>query len=126
MAHELDEREEEIITSIEGGMMLTALCAHLGMSLTKFNAWTNQNETRSVRVREARISAASAWDEKAETEIRGAADPFELQKARELAQHYRWRASKIAPRAYGDKLAIGGDPDSPLTVMVQRLTDGAK
>lgn len=28
----------------------------------------------------------------------------------------QWRASKIAPRKYGDKLAIGGDADSPLTI----------
>jgi hypothetical protein len=25
----------------------------------------------------------------------------------------RWSASKLAPKQYGDKLAVGGDPDAP-------------
>lgn len=49
---------------------------------------------------------ASYWEEKAESCIADAADEFELKKARELAHHYRWRAAKIAPREYGDKLEV--------------------
>lgn len=37
-------------------------------------------------------------------EIRAASDPFALAKAREVASHLRWRASKIAPTDYGDKI----------------------
>ena len=40
--------------------------------------------------------------------IAQASDPFELAKAKELAHHYRWRASKIAPKLYGDKQSVEG------------------
>jgi hypothetical protein len=32
----------------------------------------------------------------------------------------RWYLSKLAPKRYGDKLAIGGDDDSPLRVIVNK------
>jgi hypothetical protein len=38
----------------------------------------------------------------------------------------KWTLSKLAPKKYGDKLALGGDAENPLQVVVQRLTDGAK
>ena len=31
--------------------------------------------------------------------------------------------SKVMPRVYGDKLALGGDSDTPLVVQIVRLTD---
>ena len=31
---------------------------------------------------------------------------MDLAKARELAHHYRWRAAKIAPREYGDRVQV--------------------
>ena len=40
----------------------------------------------------------------AEAELRNASDPFELARARELASHYRWKASKADPGQFGDKL----------------------
>lgn len=61
---------------------------------------------RSARVREARIAAARAFDERAEEELRGATDPFTLARAKELAHHYRWKASKADPRGYGEKIEV--------------------
>ena len=37
---------------------------------------------------------------------RDAKDPFGLAKARELASHYRWKASKFSPREFGEKIEI--------------------
>ena len=66
--------------------------------------WIASDEEHSARAREARIHAARIWDEKALSVIEQALDPFELQRAKELAHHYRWRASKTAPKEYGDKV----------------------
>lgn len=38
----------------------------------------------------------------------------------------KWYLSKVLPKVYGDKLTLGGDSDNPLTVTVQRLSEGAK
>jgi hypothetical protein len=68
------------------------------------------------------------WDEKAETVLVDAADPFELAKARELAQHYRWRAKAVAPREYGDKVmqehtGAEGGPITVTSVNLKGLSD---
>ncbi len=34
----------------------------------------------------------------------------------------QWLMSKLAPRRYGDKVQIGGDPDSPLQVMHRQVS----
>jgi len=46
------------------------------------------------------------WDEMATQKIEDADTDFQLTQARELAHHYRWRASKIAPKEYGDKQQV--------------------
>lgn len=93
-----------------------------GMSPGGFSMWLSADPERAARAREARGMAAVLWDESAEAEIRGASDQFELSRAKELAQHYRWRATKIAPRLYGDKVAVGGADDLP---PIKTLTDDA-
>ena len=89
------------------------IAEEVGVSQGSLVAWIGADAERSARAREARIQTAQMWDEKATCVIEQAQDQFELARARELAQHYRWRASKIAPRDYGDKVAIGGAPDLP-------------
>lgn len=69
-------------------------------------AWIHADPIRKAQIQEARANAAAFWDEKAEWLLSAAQDEFGLQKAKELASHYRWRASKIAPRTYGDKQKI--------------------
>lgn len=102
-----------ICQKIADGMSLTAIALDEGVSVGSLSEWLEATPERSARAREARALSARTWDDKAATVIEEAGDPFELAKAKELAHHYRWRASKIAPREYGDKVAVGGDPDAP-------------
>lgn len=97
---------EALCEAIAGGGTLTFVAADAGVSLTRLLAWIDANPERSARVREARASSAKLWDESAEREIREARDEFALKKARELAQHFRWRATKIAPKEYGDRQTV--------------------
>lgn len=83
---------------------MTAIAQEVGVTTGQLSQWIAGDDKHSARAREARIHAARIWDEKALEVIEKALDPFELQRARELAQHYRWRASKTAPKDYGDKL----------------------
>lgn len=92
-----------ICDELLNGKTLTKIARGLNIARSALKRWIDSDEARSARAREARIDAASAWDELAEDGLEMAGDPFELQRARELAHHYRWRASKIAPADYGDK-----------------------
>jgi exopolyphosphatase/pppGpp-phosphohydrolase len=90
----------------------------LGVSSGSLVAWIAADPERSARVREARAQTALMWDDKATHVIEEAKDQFELAKAKELAHHYRWRASKIAPREYGDKVDVnhGGQDGNPVNM----------
>ena len=68
--------------------------------------WIAANPERSARAREARVTAAATYADKAELILSDATDPFQLARARELASHYRWRASKASPKEFGDKIEI--------------------
>lgn len=105
---------DAVCEAIVSGGTLTFVAADAGVSLTRLLAWIEVTPERSARVREARATTGRLWDEKAETEIRDAPDEFGLKKAKELAHHYRWRASKIAAREYGDAVTLKGDKDNPL------------
>lgn len=95
---------DSICSMFADGMTHTAIAAKAGVSHGNLSEWLAADSDRSARAREARTHAARVWDEKALEAIEQAEDPFQLQRARELAQHYRWRASKTAPKDYGDKI----------------------
>ena len=105
--------EDDIIARIEGGESINQVAISLGVNRSNLCRWLDNDPQRSARAKNARIASARAYDEKAEQGLIDAADPFELAKAKELAHHLRWRSSKIAPREYGDKLALGGADDLP-------------
>ena len=96
--------EDNVIEALADGKTMTAIAQEIGVSIGVLSAWLSIGDERSARAREARSYAARIWDERAEDAIAEAKEPFELARAKELAHHYRWRASKIAPREYGDKV----------------------
>ena len=100
-----------IVTMILNCESMTAIATHFKISKATLINFVYSTPDYSARMFDARKQAALIWEEKAEDIIQQAADPFELTKARELAHHYRWRASKIAPHQYGDKIQaeVSGD-----------------
>ena len=96
--------EDFVIAALSDGETMTAIADKTGVTVGQLSVWLSQDDERSARAREARTLAARIWDEEAEQVVKAAGDVFELSRAKELAHHYRWRASKIAPKEYGDKL----------------------
>lgn len=93
-----------VCQDIADTMTLTAIAKKVTVSIGSLLTWIDADSERSARVREVRTATAKLWDEKAESCIASAPDEFELKRAKEMAHHYRWRAAKIAPRDYGDKI----------------------
>lgn len=100
------------------GKSQTAIARDIGVSLATLIAWIARDSERSTRVREARRTSAGTFSDMAEAELRLAGDPFELARARELASHFRWKASKMDPGGYGDKTTLAGDPEAPLAFLM--------
>lgn len=109
MAKKIELDLETIVEMILQGDSYKTIAQRLNIGLTKLHEFTS-NTNHSARVREALIISASTFDDKAEQVLIDAKrDMVEIQRARELAQHYRWKASKRAPRVYGDKLDLTTD-----------------
>lgn len=87
---------------LQAGESITKVAKSLKTPKTTMLKWLAADEDRSARAREARSDAAAMYDEMAEEGIEKARTPFQLAKAKELAHHFRWRASKVNPRAYGE------------------------
>lgn len=116
---------DAICQAIQDGKSMRDISASVGVSVGSLAAWLAADPERSARAREARRITAQIHEEDAARAIEEAKDMFELARAREIAQHKRWRASKIDPKNYGDKLELAGDKESPLTVVIQQLTPDA-
>jgi hypothetical protein len=68
-----------------------------------------------AREEQADAKFEEAW------EIADAATSETVQVARLKVDTIKWQASKLAPKVYGDKLAIGGDDAlGPLTVVINK------
>jgi hypothetical protein len=97
---------DELCDRIIGGESQTEIARDIKVSVATLVGWISSDPERSARAREARIASASSFADKAAEELQSANDVFGLAKARELASHWRWRASKTIPREYGDKIEI--------------------
>lgn len=102
---------DAICTRLASGESQRSIADSLKADRGDFCVWLSDDQ-RSARVREARVLSARHWDDKAEQvliELEDEAKPGAVTRARELASHYRWRASKYAPRDYGDKLSLDAE-----------------
>lgn len=112
---------DSLCERIISGRSQTGIAADIGVSSATLIAWIAADPDRSARVRESRLSSATTWSDKAESVLENATDAFGLAKARELASHYRWKASKTNPGEYGDKIAI--DQRTTITDLTEEQID---
>jgi geranylgeranyl pyrophosphate synthase len=97
---------EQLCDRLTAGESQTAIAKSLKVNVATLCRWIAADPQRSARVREARIAASRSFDEMAEQVLKSAKNPFGLAKARELASHYRWKASKANPKEYGEKIEV--------------------
>lgn len=98
--------DEAFFAQLASGSTYTQIAKDVGVAIGSLITWVAADPDRSARAAEVRREMAKAWDEKAQHGLEAAQDPFELAKAKELAHHYRWRASKVAPKDYGDRQQV--------------------
>lgn len=104
---------ESLCAAVKSGTTLTAFARKHGVVLSTLLDWIAADPDRSARARDARTAGALAHEERAEEVLLSARNPLELAKAKELAHHLRWRASKADPRQFGEKLDLTSG-DKPL------------
>lgn len=96
---------EAVIGDLESGRSYYQIATALGIKRNALWHWINRDASVSARAEQARIVGAEATENEAERVIRET--PIEeIARARELAQHLRWRAKMVDPRRYGDKQTV--------------------
>ena len=98
---------DEFCARIIAGDSYTAIAQSIGVGIASVCDWLSADAERSARVCEAdRLSARTAED-KAEAVLLD--KTMAVDRARELASHYRWRAKVRDRRQYGDQVQVDGN-----------------
>jgi transcriptional regulator with XRE-family HTH domain len=118
---------DAIMAKIASGVSQTEIADEEKMSVATLNTWLHADAERSARAKEAMEQSAESWLDRGLKTLREAPpDNAEIARARAIEQHCARRAAIRNPRHYGEKLELSGNPDAPLQVTVQRLTEKAK
>ena len=97
---------EKICAMVADGKSLKDIARVAGCRAGAISAYMGATPQTRFMLRTAREAAAWVYDERAEEKLTAATEPFALAQSRELAAHYRWRASKTAPEIYGDSQRV--------------------
>jgi hypothetical protein len=104
------ELAEKILARLEKGESLVQVCASDEMpGLRTVMRWSKENSEFGTEYAHARDAQAEIMDDKILTTAEEAEkDPA---GARVKIEAYKWRAAKLAPKRYGDKIDVttGGD-----------------
>jgi hypothetical protein len=115
-----EETADEVCAELMRGRSLRSICGDEGMpDRATIHRWLSAHEGFATKYARARdIQADHLFDEMQEIADSGNAD--DVQRARLRVTTMQWRASKLAPKKYGDKIAhVGGnDDDAPIKTKV--------
>lgn len=95
---------DAICDDIIDGKSYAQICQKLEIGKSAMSRWLAMDSDRSARVAEALRQSAQGEDDKAELTLLD--KTMDIQRARELAFHYRWRARVRNPHDYGEKVQI--------------------
>lgn len=112
---------EKILNGLMEGNSLRKLCEREDMPhRSTVVRWMAADEAFAAKCAHARELQADLMDDMI-IDTAEACTPENAAAARVKISAYQWRASKLAPKRYGDKLAIGGDEGlGPLTVVINK------
>lgn len=115
----------EALEMIAGGSSLREAARHLDCPVTTlYVAVKAASPEHYAHAREAQADLdADRIREIGEQAIRG---EIEANAARAAIDAYKWSAGKRAPKKFGDKLELSGDPARPFVQRIERVVVDAK
>lgn len=108
----------DICDLIAEGKSLRSICLQDNMPhMSSVMRWLDKDDARELREQYTRAhrAAAELYAERTITESEAARglDAPGVAAQRLIVDTLKWHASKLAPKKYGDKIAIGGADDLP-------------
>jgi transposase len=108
---------DDFIDYIHEGLTYRQISEKFDVKLSTLADFVAKPE-HSARVKAALQSSADTYTDKAEQILIEAKSTLvEIQRAKELSQFYRWKASKRNPKVFGDKVDVTTDGKQVKTVI---------
>lgn len=124
MKNKLDGRLDEILDLFADGETFRGVAKKVGVSTRTLNKFLTRKE--NVDQYHAVLQESSdSYASMAEEVLRSSpSDKIEIQRARELAHHFRWMASKRNPKRYGDKLDVDTKVSGNIVIQMPEDANG--
>lgn len=121
---ERKEIAEKVFAGMRSGLSAFKACQKAGVNQSAFNHWLNDDAELAAeyaRAREDLIERIAnetieIADQPVGSTDSGATDSGAVQKQRLQVDTRKWLLSKLAPKKWGDRIALAGDEESPLKV----------
>jgi hypothetical protein len=112
---------EAVCERLAAGEPLAAICRDEGMPTTRtFLRWADEDEEVELAYRRAREAQAEWLDAEIQRVSETAKDKDTAAAARVRITALTWRASKQAPKRYGDRLDVAVDASLDLGAIIDR------
>ena len=118
-----------VLAGMRNGLSTFKACAAVGVHHSTFVGWVGEDAELAnnyARAREDLIERiANEVIELSDVDVRmqpdGKKDWAAVQKQKLQVDTRKWLLSKLAPRKYGEKLEVSGDPENPLVQRIERV-----
>lgn len=118
-----------VLAGMRNGLSTFKACAAVGVHHSTFVGWVGEDAELAnnyARAREDLIERiANEVIELSDVDVGmqpdGKKDWAAVQKQKLQVDTRKWLLSKLAPRKYGEKLEVSGDPENPLVQRIERV-----
>lgn len=113
-----------ILASMEEGLSLRQSCKEVGISVSVFLRWVDSDIELQEQYARARARLLDVQAEELEDigdQAVMAENAVQVAGLRLKADNRKWLLSKLAPKKYGDKIAVGGADDLAPVQVVTRI-----
>ena len=118
-----------VLAGMEDGLSLRKSCELAEVSVTVFLRWVDADkelQEQYTRTRARLLDAKAEELEEISERAANAETAVEVAGLRLMSDNRKWLLSKLAPKKYGDKLELSGDPDRPLIHKIERVVVDTK
>jgi hypothetical protein len=120
---------QAVLDGMRNGLSALKACQAAGVHQSTFNDWLNDDAKLAAeyaRAREDLIELmAQEVLELSDSDVGllpdGKKDWAAVQKHKLQVDTRKWLLSKLAPKKYGDKIEVTGDPTNPLVQRIERV-----
>jgi hypothetical protein len=120
---------QAVLDGMRSGLSALKACQAAGVHQSTFNDWLNDDAKLAAeyaRAREDLIERmAQEVLELSDSDVGslpdGKKDWAAVQKHKLQVDTRKWLLSKLAPKKYGDKIEVSGDPANPLVHRIERV-----